>query len=235
MKILRSKWLNNTAPNLPPNSITRNQSHLHHEMRLLPVSEVTAAAPFNCILTDPPYEIEAESFDSQAAKGTNTKDNWIYALSCYTALPKRVSALPGKMQRSTFCDINRFAAIKVEFMSAGWDVWPVPLIWGQDCRVSPRPDAGPTRTYEAILMATKGNPPFHKTGAPDVIVCPQRKEMAFGVEKPVDLYVELLCSLHLQATSFSIASRGPAQYLPLRTGSRSLPMELKSTRSTVWH
>lgn len=193
MKILRSKMAEQHRAKLAAEFDHAKTNHTLHHGDALACLRGYSRGTFNCILTDPPYEIEAESFDSQAIKGHEHKDNWIYALSCYTALAKegfRITRENATLY--TFCDINRFAAIKVEFMSAGWDVWPVPLIWAKTAGVSPRPDAGPTRTYEAILMATKGNPPFHKTGAPDVIVCPQRKEMAFGVEKPVDLYVELL-------------------------------------------
>jgi site-specific DNA-methyltransferase (adenine-specific) len=193
IKILQTKKLEQYRAKLATEFDQVKTNHtLHHGDALVCLRGYNRGY-FNCILTDPPHEIEAESFGSQAGKGYEHRDNWKYTLSCYTALAKegfRITKENATLY--TFCDINRFAAIKDEFMLAGWDVWPVPLIWAKTAGVSPRPNAGPWRAYEAILMATKGNPPFFKTGSPDVIICLQPEEMALGVKKPVDLYVELL-------------------------------------------
>jgi DNA modification methylase len=80
----------------------------------------------------------------------------------------------------------------MEFVLVGWEPWPQPLIWNKLNGMLPRPDHGPRKTYEAILMFLKGTPRFHKTGAPDVLTIPQRESLNHGAQKPVDLYVELL-------------------------------------------
>lgn len=148
---------------------------------------------FHCILTDPPYGVDAHAFGSQASTGHEYADGWEYALGCYTTLARegfRICRENATLY--AFCDIKRFSQVEMEFLLAGWDVWPVPLIWAKTNGMLPRPQLGPRRTYEAILMATKGTPQFHKVGAPDVLIFPQHEEMAHGAQKPVELYTELL-------------------------------------------
>jgi DNA modification methylase len=56
----------------------------------------------------------------------------------------------------------------------------------------PKPDYGPRKTYEAFLFATRGNPKYLKTGAPDVLTFPVKEEISHGAQKPVELYAELI-------------------------------------------
>jgi site-specific DNA-methyltransferase (adenine-specific) len=148
---------------------------------------------FDLILTDPPYGVGADTFGDMASTGHEYKDDIEYAMQCYSVLARqgfRVTKAIATLY--AFCDIRRFPAIEMELTLAGWDVWPAPLIWNKLNGMLPKPDFGPRKTYEAIIMATKGNPHFLKTGAPDVLTFPLKEETNHGAQKPVDLYVELI-------------------------------------------
>lgn len=193
MKILRKKAETAHRAELAKHFDQKSTVHHLHNGSALEYLHIQRADFFDCILTDPPYGVDAHAFGSQAGTGHEYKDDWEYAKSCYVTL-----AVEGfRITKPTatlyaFCDIRRFEEIAFEFSLAGWDVWPVPLIWAKTNGMLPRPQAGPRRTYEAIIMATKGTPQFHKVGAPDVIICPQREDMQHGAQKPVELYAELL-------------------------------------------
>lgn len=193
MKILRKKAEVAHRAELAKHFDQTNTLHHLHQGNALEYLQGYAAATFDCILTDPPYGVDAHAFGSQAGTGHEYKDNWEYALNCYKVLAHEGYRITKPVATLyAFCDIRRFEELEMEFSLHGWDVWPVPLIWAKTNGMLPRPQLGPRRTYEAILMATKGNPQFHKVGAPDVIICPQREEMEHGAQKPVELYVELL-------------------------------------------
>jgi site-specific DNA-methyltransferase (adenine-specific) len=148
---------------------------------------------FDLILTDPPYGVGADTFGDMASTGHAYKDTPDYALACYTTLA-REGARVGKPTCTllAFCDIRMFSQIEMEFTLHGWDVWPSPLIWNKLNGMLPKPDFGPRKTYEAILMATRGSPRYLKTGAPDVLTFAQVQNPSHGAQKPVDLYVELI-------------------------------------------
>lgn len=193
MKILRKKAETAHRAELAKHFDQKSTVHHLHHGDALEFLRGYEANSFDCILTDPPYGVDAHAFGSQAGTGHEYKDNWEYALDCYKVLANegfRITKATATIY--AFCDIKRFSEVEMEFLLAGWDVWPVPLIWAKTNGMLPRPQLGPRRTYEAILMATKGSPQFHKVGAPDVIICPQREDMQHGAQKPVELYAELL-------------------------------------------
>lgn len=193
MKVLRKKAEATHRAKLAESFDQSSTPHtLAHGDALAKLAEMPSNH-FNCILTDPPYGVDAHAFGGQAGTGHEYKDDWEYALRCYTTLATegyRITKENAVLY--AFCDIKRFPILEVEFMLAGWEVWPVPLIWAKTNGMLPRPHVGPRRTYEAIIMAIKGSPQYHKVGTPDVIICPQREEMAHGAQKPVELYAELL-------------------------------------------
>lgn len=150
------------------------------------------ANEFDCILTDPPYGIDADQFGDMASTGHKYGDSFDYAMSCYKLVATegfRVTKPQAHIY--VFLDPRYWHQISFEFTLAGWDVWPTPLIWNKLNGMLPKPEYGPRRTYEMILFASKGNRKVLKV-APDVITCPMVSERDHGAQKPVPLYVELL-------------------------------------------
>jgi DNA modification methylase len=151
------------------------------------------ASQFACILTDPPYGINADSFGSQATTVHGYEDSPEYALSCYRAVAfEGFRVCTAEAHAYIFHSIEIFSDLARLFASAGWTVWPRPLIWAKGNGMLPRPQHGPRYTYEAILFATKGDRPVLLAGASDVIPIPPPADKLHAAEKPVDLLSNLL-------------------------------------------
>lgn len=147
---------------------------------------------FDLILTDPPYGINADEFGSMADTKHSYADTEEYAIDCYRLVANegfRVTKVQAHCY--VFLDPRFWHAIQLEFLLAGWDVWPVPLIWNKGNGMLPRPEHGPRRTYEMILFASKGGKKVLKVGS-DVLTIPLTLDRAHGAQKPVLLYRELI-------------------------------------------
>lgn len=165
------------------------QGDLREEMLKLPDGK------FDCIIADPPYGIDADTFRNQAAVEHTYQDDEDYAngLMAYIAI-EGMRITKDKAHIYVFCDINRFAFIRILFEDAGWYVWKWPLIWykGSNVGILPVPGIGPRRTYEAILYGVKGKRKTLIEGAPDVLTIPHDKSVERGAHKPPDLYEALI-------------------------------------------
>lgn len=151
------------------------------------------AGSVDCILSDPPYGIGADTFGDQADNTHEYDDSPEYfeeIIHAWAVETARVAKPACHLY--AFCDPRYFSYLSQLLTKYGWDCWPTPLIWYKgNIGMLPKPDYGPRRTYEAILFANRGDKPvtaiYH-----DVISIGGLQNPKFGAEKPVDLYQNLL-------------------------------------------
>ena len=149
---------------------------------------------FDCIISDPPYGVDAHKFANMDAVKHTYVDDVSYSNSVIEIIAVegyRIAKVRAHFYM--FLDINRFAAVKKIVSDAGWEVFNTPFIWskGPNAGVVPWPHHGPRRSYEAILYAMKGKREVISIG-PDLIEIPHDREIERGAHKPADLYAELI-------------------------------------------
>ena len=152
------------------------------------------AHEYDCIIADPPYGIDAETFKNQSARQHTYVDSSAASneiIACIAREGLRITKF--KAHAYIFCDILRFGIVKKIFESYDWYVWKTPLIWskGSNVGVAPRPDHGPRRTYEAILYAIKNDRKVMHVYS-DVLEDRHDKTIQYGAHKPPGLYSNLI-------------------------------------------
>jgi len=160
------------------------------EMRHIPDST------FDVIIADPPYGRSAHTWAN--GLGNAAQHNYLDDMHTFETLLSAISnegyrVCKPKAHLYCFCDINSFPLLHRMFTSAGWDVWPRPLIWykGNHGSIAPRPEHGPRQCYEAILFANKGDKRVLSLRH-DTIFIQKRQDDSRAAEKPASLFLELL-------------------------------------------
>lgn len=172
-----------------PNVLLRGDCYEH--MARLPEGS------FDCILTDPPYGINADQFGDMAdadttAGGHAYADDEAVFQRVWGEFPEHcLRLLKSKGHVYVFCDPRRFIDLKDGFELGGFEVWPWPLIWSKGGRMLPDAKHGPRRAYECILFANKGRREVECI-ANDLISIPGVQSPRHGAEKPIGLYRDLL-------------------------------------------
>lgn len=151
---------------------------------------------FDCILTDPPYGMGADTFGDSGgvaagAHGySDTPELYESILRvCETELYRLAKA---QAHMYWFCDIDKFIDTRERFRAAGWQVFRTPLIWYKKSGMrAPWPENGPQRKYETLLYAVKGKRPVLKMLG-DVLDYGADANLGHGAQKPVALFQDLL-------------------------------------------
>jgi DNA modification methylase/ParB-like chromosome segregation protein Spo0J len=172
-----------------------DMSAVRHDLRCGSMTDLILTLPsesFDCILTDPPYGVNADSFGDMASTGHNYKDDWETAHELYKILASEgFRVAKSEAHAYVFCDFARFPEVSLTFALAGWEVWPRPIIWDKGNGMLPRPEHGPRYTYETILFASKGGKRTLCVKS-DIIRVPGDGKLLHGAQKPVALYEDLL-------------------------------------------
>lgn len=197
-------------------------AHTLHHGDALEYLQTLESETFDCLLTDPPYGIGADTFGDMSGTGHNYSDSVEYAQRCYSVLAEQsYRVTKSEAHAYVFCDFSLYSFIADAFALAGWTVWPRPLIWAKGNGMLPRPEHGPRYTYEMILFASKGSRRTLRV-APDVISIPLVQNPIHGAQKPVDLYLELLSRTCLPGQTVLDPFGGSGTILPAATSARLL-------------
>lgn len=164
-----------------------------HQGDCLAVMQDLELSGVNCVVSDPPYGLNAHAFGGQAQHAHAYDDSyatWQNLMKGYAEALYKATAAEAHL--FIFCTIENWTELSMIFTTAGFDVWPRPLIWYKGNNGTlPRPEHGPRYTYEAILFATKGNKKIKKV-THDVLTFQPPQAKTHAAEKPVELYTELL-------------------------------------------
>lgn len=147
----------------------------------------------DCVITDPPYGVDADLFNADTAHKHAYEDDFESVNELmHDLFPEVRRVLKAKGHFYMFCDFGLFPVWK-QLIEADTDlvVWPRPIIWVKDMGHIPKPHFGPQYRYECILFANKGERTTIHLDA-DVISVPVVKNKIHAAEKPVEVYVNLL-------------------------------------------
>lgn len=168
---------------------------LHGDMRTLGAS--LEPASFDCVVTDPPYGIDADKFTpTNAGEGGvkhNYKDSHEYAVEIMREVVEQATLLcKPDAAMYLFCDYPDFDWLRGVVAQKGWTAWDRPIFWHKPGGgMMGDTTHGPRRSYETIMFCYRGNK--RTTGAYlDVIVHQPKASTRHSAEKPVEVYVDLL-------------------------------------------
>lgn len=155
------------------------------------------SAQFDCILTDPPYGIDAQDFNDSGGKanaaGHTYDDSYPVWLSLMSAFVQESFRLAKPQAHSyTFCDVDNYCELRDLMAAAGWKTFRTPFIWHNPSgQRAPWPQNGPHRKYQLCLYSIKGDRPVLKL-APDLVTYASDDNLGWAAQKPVALYQDFL-------------------------------------------
>lgn len=154
---------------------------------------------FDCILTDPPYGIDAQNFGDAGGKMAGIEHHYDDSYESWRSLMAKFAEQIYRLTKPqahayVFCDIANYLELHELMARAGWWVHRTPLIRHiPDGARVPWPEHGPRRAWEMILYAVKGKKPTISI-QPDLIFGIKFPEETYGhgAQKPIELYRNLL-------------------------------------------
>lgn len=159
---------------------------------------------FHAIITDPPFGLD---YDKRTAGSEgSTLNSYTDDADSY----RRILAMAPEMFRTLkpsgwvvfFYGMSWHTEVQTVFTKAGFTVDPLPVIWDRsDGRTfTNRPDHYFNRGYDVALFGFKGDPKIAVTGGTNVLRIPPvtAAEREFLVERPIELYAELIRRLTIR-------------------------------------
>lgn len=149
---------------------------------------------FDCIITDPPYGMGANSFGDAGAEH-HYDDSEENAFKLATAiLEDGYDLCKEQAHLYMFCDPDLFVTFRKLAKGLGWTPWRTPLIWdkGGASGHNPIPSQSIRRSYEFILYAFKGEKPGIVFMSDVIRGITPVANASHPAEKPTELYERLL-------------------------------------------
>lgn len=200
-------------------TFTSSQHEVIHGSCLEILTRPEMQGRFDCILTDPPYGMGADSFGDGDGHLRDQGHNYDDSPEAWEKLmvdwaPLSYAACKEQAHAYVFCDPDKFHRLRDLMRLAGWYVFRTPFVnYKVNSGRVPLPDLGPRRQYEICLYAIKGKK--HTTGLySDVIESASDEQMDFGAQKPVELYVDLLKRTCIAGDSVLDCFAGTGPILP---------------------
>lgn len=151
---------------------------------------------FDCIITDPPYGMGADTFGDAGGKQVQTHD-YEDSLANFQSLMLTFSKESFRVTKKEahlflWCDIENYPYLRNLFKGVGWNVHRTPIIYLKpDGNRVPWPKIGLQRKYEVVLFAEKGGKPLN-TVTGDYFSASGDSNLGHGAQKPVAAYAEIL-------------------------------------------
>lgn len=145
----------------------------------------------DCVHWDPPYGrgMHKHGF---AKKHEYDDSDEALKLAMVKGPPLLYRAMKEQAHAYIFCDLRKFDDWLVNLAVAGFDVWPVPIIWDKgNVGTYGNHELGPRHCYDAIVFANKGKRPTTALYR-DIIPINQEQGLEHPAGKPVPLIVDLL-------------------------------------------
>lgn len=175
-------------------SASTHSAHLGDSLLWL---ESYMGAPFDVILTDPPYGLNADKWSPSGVtdyQSSHTyEDSPEYAIECYTVLAREGFRVTAPQAHAwVFLDIDFFPQIREVFRAAGWKVFRTPITFiNHSAFRAPWGELGPQRKTQWLLYANKGDKPMQRV-LPDWLEARADAQLNHPAQKPVSLLVDLL-------------------------------------------
>lgn len=163
---------------------------------------------FHHIVTDPPFGID---FDSRISDGTDSITQYEDGAASYRRILGMAPDLYRVLKPDGFCiwflGITWYEEAKRVFREAGFTVDEIPIIWDRSDgkTFSRRGDRYFGRGYDIALHCLKGDAELTKRGRPNIFRYPPppSDETEQSVERPIELYAELINYLSLRGETIA--------------------------------
>lgn len=149
----------------------------------------------DCVLTDPPYGINAHTFTKQSGAVDGIMHQYDDSFEAAEKIVRAIataSCIKPDAFVWMFMDIRRFPVWTDIFVEAGWYVWPHPIIWNKKGVGALLGNAnGPRHVYETVLFAQRGHKNLERVFQ-DLIEVRAEINKDHAAQKPVELYQTFL-------------------------------------------
>lgn len=150
---------------------------------------------FHAIITDPPFGID---YDERRAGSKGSLSDYEDSSESYERLlsmaPDLFRVLRSDGWLVWFLGVSWYERAKQVFRESGFTVDEIPVVWDRSegrCYTI-RPDRYFGRGYDIALHCLKGNPQVVQRGKPNIIRVKPVEVAETQVERPTDLYAELI-------------------------------------------